>query len=93
MPVAKADLRALPRHSDLDARHGDEKPKGTLNARIENLDWESRVIFVPESKTPEGRRLVPMSRRVFELCVHGAAQGQTAGCFRPSVLLRVKCAQ
>lgn len=36
-------------------------------ARIENLDWESRVIFVPDSKTPEGRRLVPMSRRVFEL--------------------------
>jgi integrase len=36
-------------------------------ARIENLDWESRVIFVPDSKTPEGRRLIPMSRRVFEL--------------------------
>lgn len=35
--------------------------------RIENLDWKSRVIFVPDSKTPEGRRLVPMSRRVFEL--------------------------
>jgi integrase/recombinase XerD len=34
--------------------------------RIENLDWENRVIFVPESKTPEGRRLVPMSRRVLE---------------------------
>jgi site-specific recombinase XerD len=33
--------------------------------RIENLDWEHRVIFVPDSKTPEGRRLVPMSRRVF----------------------------
>jgi integrase len=35
--------------------------------RIENLDWENRVIFVPDSKTPEGRRLVPMSRRVFEI--------------------------
>jgi integrase len=35
--------------------------------RIENLDWENRVIFVPDSKTPEGRRLVPMSHRVFEL--------------------------
>jgi integrase len=34
--------------------------------RIENLDWENRVIFVPDSKTPEGRRLVPMSRRVLE---------------------------
>ena len=35
--------------------------------RIENLDWENRLIFVPDSKTPEGRRLVPMSRRVFEI--------------------------
>jgi site-specific recombinase XerD len=35
--------------------------------RIEKLDCENRVIFVPDSKTPEGRRLVPMSRRVFEL--------------------------
>jgi integrase len=35
--------------------------------RIENLDWDNRVIFVPDSKTPEGRRLVPMSRRVFEI--------------------------
>jgi integrase len=35
--------------------------------RVENLDWENRVIFVPDSKTPEGRRLVPMSRRVLEL--------------------------
>ena len=35
--------------------------------RIENLDWQNRVIFVPDSKTPEGRRLVPMSGRVFEI--------------------------
>jgi len=35
--------------------------------RIENLDWENRLIFVPDSKTTEGRRLVPMSRRVFEI--------------------------
>jgi integrase len=35
--------------------------------RIENLDWQSRVIFVPDSKTAEGRRLVPMSRRVSDL--------------------------
>jgi integrase len=35
--------------------------------RIENLDWENRVIFVPDSKTAEGRRLVPRSRRVIEL--------------------------
>jgi len=35
--------------------------------RIENLDWDNRVIFVPDSKTAEGRRLVPMSRRAFEI--------------------------
>ena len=35
--------------------------------RVENLDWGSRVIFVPDSKTLEGRRLVPMSRRVFHI--------------------------
>jgi len=35
--------------------------------RIENLDWNNRTIFVPDSKTREGRRLVPMSRRVFEI--------------------------
>ena len=35
--------------------------------RIENLDWQNRVIFVPDSKTAEGRLLVPMSGRVFEI--------------------------
>ena len=35
--------------------------------RIENLDWHSRMIFVPDSKTPEGQRLVPMSHRVLEI--------------------------
>ena len=41
--------------------------RGLYRMRIEDLDWGNRVIFVPDSKTPEGRRLVPMSRRVFEL--------------------------
>lgn len=35
-----------------------------FQTRMENLDWHNRTIFVPDSKTPEGRRLVPMSRRV-----------------------------
>jgi integrase len=35
--------------------------------RIENLDWRDRVIFVPDSKTAEGRGLVPMSGRVSDL--------------------------
>jgi integrase len=35
--------------------------------RIENLDWQDRVIFVPDTKTAEGRRLVPMSGRVVKI--------------------------
>ena len=35
--------------------------------RIENIDWQTRSIFVPDSKIPEGRRTVPMSERVFEI--------------------------
>ncbi|HEX8924512.1 MAG TPA: site-specific integrase, partial [Terriglobales bacterium] len=35
--------------------------------RIENINWKDKVIFVPDSKTPDGRRLVPMSDRVISL--------------------------
>jgi len=35
--------------------------------RIENMDWENRVIFVPDSKTEEGRRRVPMSNRALDI--------------------------
>lgn len=28
---------------------------------MEHLDWNNRIIFVPDSKTIEGRRMVPMS--------------------------------
>jgi integrase len=35
--------------------------------RIENLDWDNRVIFVPDSKTEEGRRPVPISNRAFNV--------------------------
>ena len=35
--------------------------------RIENIDWQLRVIFVPDSKTESGRRSVPMSDRAFDL--------------------------
>jgi integrase len=51
--------------------------------RIENLDWEHGVIFVPDSKTPEGRRLVPMSRRAFEL-LRARCGARTAGWVFPS---------
>ena len=35
--------------------------------RIENLDWDGRVMFVPDSKTAEGRRRVPMSHRALDI--------------------------
>jgi integrase len=35
--------------------------------RIENIDWNDRVIFVPDSKTRNGRRLVPMTDRVVDI--------------------------
>lgn len=35
--------------------------------RIENINWNDKVIFVPDSKTPDGRRLVPMSERAIAL--------------------------
>ena len=35
--------------------------------RIENIDWPNKLIFVPDSKTPSGRRRVPMSDRVLAL--------------------------
>jgi len=35
--------------------------------RIENIDWRTRSIFIPDSKTPEGRRTVPMSDRTFDI--------------------------
>jgi site-specific recombinase XerD len=35
--------------------------------RIENINWNDKIIFVPDSKTPEGRRMVPMSDRVISI--------------------------
>jgi integrase len=44
------------------------RPKKELfPMRVENLDWNNRVIFVPDSKTPTGRRYIPMSDRVVDL--------------------------
>jgi len=51
--------------------------------RIENLDWQNRVIFVPDSKTPEGRRLVPMSGRVLDILRNGC-DGRQEGWVFPS---------
>ena len=49
--------------------------------RVENLGWQNRVIFVPDSKTPEGRRLVPMTGRVFETLQYRCATTQEGWVF------------
>ena len=51
--------------------------------RIENLDWASRVIFVPDSKPEEGRRGAPMSTRVFDI-LKQRCEGRHAGWVFPS---------
>ena len=51
--------------------------------RVENLDWQNRVIFVPDSKTAEGRRLVPMSRRVSDL-LHARCGTRSQGWVFPT---------
>ena len=43
--------------------------------RIEDLDWKNRIIFVPDSKTADGRRMVPMSDRVYEVLRQRAGGG------------------
>ena len=57
--------------------------------RIENLDWKNRVIFVPDSKTPEGRRRVPMSNRSHDVLVRRCT-GRREGWVFPSK--RAECA-
>ena len=51
--------------------------------RIENLDWAKRNIFVPDSKTPEGRRTIPMGERVFEI-LRARCGTKTSGWVFPS---------
>jgi integrase len=36
-------------------------------ARVEDIHWQERVIFVPDSKTAQGRRFIPISDRAFEI--------------------------
>jgi integrase len=51
--------------------------------RVENIDWNNRVIFVPDSKTPSGRRTVPISDRAFEV-LRARCRGKRVGWVFPS---------
>ncbi len=67
----------------LDRDTGMRNGRELYRIRTENLDWSHRVIFVPDSKTPEGRRTIPMSDRVYEL-LRIRAMRKTTGCPFPS---------
>jgi len=51
--------------------------------RTENLDWNNRIIFVPDSKTVDGRRMIPMSDRAYEV-LWARAAGKVEGWLFPS---------
>jgi integrase len=51
--------------------------------RVEHIDWFKKLIFVPDSKTPSGRREVPISNRVMPVLVARCA-GRTEGWLFPS---------
>jgi integrase len=51
--------------------------------RIENIDWRKRNLFIPDSKTEEGTRTVPMSDRVCEILRRRCA-GKTSGWVFPA---------
>jgi integrase len=55
--------------------------------RTENLDWNNRIIFVPDSKTVDGRRMIPMSDRAYEV-LRARAAGKVEGCLFPSARSR-----
>jgi integrase len=51
--------------------------------RIENIYWNNRVIFNPNSKTKKGRRFIPMSDRVLDILLVRCA-GRKEGWVFPS---------
>jgi integrase len=53
--------------------------------RIENLDWKNGVIFVTESKTAGAYRLIPRSRRVFDVLRMRCAMRQQRWMFMASI--------
>jgi site-specific recombinase XerD len=46
---------------------GMRNEKELYQIRIENIDWDRHIVFVPDSKTISGIREVPLSNRAFEI--------------------------
>ena len=51
--------------------------------RAENVDWDRKVIVIPDSKSPYGTRRVPMSTRVIEI-LSRRCKSRAAGWVFPS---------
>lgn len=49
--------------------------------RVENIDWNNRVIFNPNSKTKKGRRFIPMSDRVLDILLVRCTDGKEGWVF------------
>lgn len=51
--------------------------------RIESIDWMNKLIFIPDSKTPSGRRRIPMSDRAMSI-LSARCAGRDQGWVFPS---------
>ena len=83
-------FEVIPRYRESRKGHRNEEPARPYQMQIENLDWKNRTIFVPDSKTPDGRRMVPMSDRVSRdlLRKRVAAPSVKDGCLHPAREMR-----
>ncbi len=80
LPVAEQPLKdIIVLMRDTGMRNGRE----LYPLRIEYIDWDKRVIFIPDSKTRNGRRMIAMSDRVMEI-LKARCAGRTEGWVFPS---------
>ncbi len=61
---------------------GMRNKKELFCARIEDIDWNNRVFFIPDSKTDNGRRFVPLSDRAVELLKARCAERREGWIFK-----------
>ena len=64
LPVAEQPLKDI---IVLMRETGMRNARELYRVRIENIDWNNRLIFNPDSKTPRGRRFIPISNRAMEI--------------------------
>lgn len=62
---------------------GMRNKKELFRMRIEDIDFTHRTVFIPDSKTPTGRRFVPISERVREILLL-RCEGEREGWLFPA---------